>query len=99
MTVEPKILAILRIGILDSHIKGVIYLVDINGKKASLCHCQGLQSPVFQAQDEATAYNNSRDWFMNNYDGFVQVAKLEGDEEKLEINNFQKSIKECFKAN
>lgn len=99
MTVEPKILAILRIGILDSPIKGLIYLVDTSGEKAGLCYCQGLHSPVFQAQDEAEAYHSCRDWFMNNYDGFVQVSKLEGDEEKVEIKNFHKSIREQFIAN
>lgn len=99
MTVEPKILAILRIGILDSPIKGIIYLVDIAGSKAGLCHCQGLKSPVFKADNEANAYHDCRDWFMNNYDGFVQVSKLEGKEEVDEIKNFQQSIKGNFLAN
>lgn len=99
MTAEPKVLAILRIGILDSPIKGIIYLVDIGGQKSGLCLCQGLKSPVFKGVDETAAYHDCRDWFMNNYDGFVQVSKLEGKEEVDEIKNFQESVKASFLAN
>ena len=92
MSKEPFILAVLRISILDTPIKGVIYIVDFNDKKASLCYCRGLQSPIFQADDETEAYHKSRDWFMNNYDGFVQVSRLEGQEEieeKKRFNDFR----------
>ena len=97
MTADPKILAILRIGILDSPIKGIIYLVDIKGRKAGLCCCRGDQSPVFTASDETQAYHDCRDWFMNNYDGFVQVTKLEGAEEVEEMKKFQ-NFKSSFSA-
>ncbi len=95
MSNEPQIQAVLKIGILDSSIKGIIYLVDFKNKKASLCHCRGLSSPVFIAEDETDAYHQSRDWFMNNFDGFVQVAKLEGQEETLEMKNFDE-FKDAF---
>ena len=88
MSNEPQIQAVLKIGILDSSIKGIIYLVNFKNKKASLCHCRGLSSPVFIAEDQTDAYHQSRDWFMNNFDGFVQVAKLEGQEEIIEKKNF-----------
>ena len=98
MTAEPKILAILRIGILDSPIKGIIYLVDFAGSKSGLCTCRGHQSPVFQAEEETEVYHKCRDWFMNNYDGFVQVSKLEGPEELEEIKNFE-NVKKSFLVN
>ena len=97
MTADPKILAILRIGILDSPIRGTIYLVDLKDNKAGLCCCRGDKSPVFKADDETQAYHDCRDWFMNNYDGFVQVAKLEGAEEAEELKKFQ-SLKSSFVA-
>ena len=89
MSNDPQIQAVLRIAILDSSIKGVIYLVNFKNKKASLCHCRGLSSPVFITEDDTEAYHQSRDWFMNNFDGFVQVAKLEGHEETTEMKNFE----------
>ena len=95
MIPEPKILAILRIGILDSPIKGIIYLVDLHGQKAGLCTCRGHRSPVFKTEEEAAAYHECREWFMNNYDGFVQVAKLEGKEEAEEMRRFQ-DLKSSF---
>lgn len=98
MTSEPKILAILRIGILDSPIKGIIYLADFKGNKVGLCTCRGHQSPTFSASDETSVYHECREWFMNNYDGFVQVSKLEGREEQEELKRFH-TLKGSFSAN
>ena len=95
MSNNLTILAVLRINILDSPIKGVIYLVNYKTGKAALCSCRGHQSPVFEAQEEAEAYHQCREWFMNNYDGFIQVNKLEGDEEQQEIKRFE-TFKSCF---
>ncbi|MCM8537831.1 MAG: hypothetical protein NE334_17955 [Lentisphaeraceae bacterium] len=96
MTSAPTILAVLRINILDSPIKGVIYVVNHNGQISGLCTCRGHQSPVFQADNDTDAYHQCREWFMANYDGFIQVNKLEGDEEIQEIKKFKNFI-ECFK--
>ena len=95
MSNSPKVLAVLKINILDSPIKGVIYLLDYKGNKAGLCSCRGHQSPVFETETDTEAYHQCREWFMNNYDGFVQVNKLDGDEELQEIEKFQ-MLKSCF---
>jgi hypothetical protein len=95
MSVKPNILAVLRISILDSPINGAVYLFDYQGKKTSICHCRGATSPLFTAEDEAGAYHQSRDWFMNNFDGFVQVNKLEGQEEVEEKSKFESIFKMC----
>jgi hypothetical protein len=92
MPTIPKIIAILKINILDSPIKGIIYLVDLNGSKAALCHCRGHQSPVFTGSDETQVFQDSKEWFMNNYDGFIQVNKLEGAEESEQISKFKDFI-------
>lgn len=95
MSNTPKILAVLRISILDTPIRGAIYLFDYKGQKSSLCHCRGSQSPLFTAAEETEVYHLSRDWFMNNYDGFVQVNKLEGQEELDEKGKFDNFFKMC----
>ena len=70
-------------------------MLSYKNSKASLCSCRGHQSPVFEADEETEAYHLSREWFMNNYDGFVQVKKLDGDEETQEIKRF-KDLLSCF---
>ena len=92
---NPKIVAVLKINILDSPIKGIIYLVAHKNHFAGICLCRGHKSPVFDANTESESYHQCREWFMSNYDGFVQVNKLSGDEELEEIKRFE-SLKSYF---
>jgi hypothetical protein len=88
MAQVPEILAVLRISIIDSPTRGVIYLAKINQKTFSLCTCRGKLSPVFIGIDESSVYHLAREWFMEQFDGFVKVVKLEEDEEREELKKF-----------
>ena len=95
MQKDPTIIAVLRINILDSPIKGIIYLLNYKEGNAGICFCRGHKSPIFEAETDTDAYHQCREWFMSNYDGFVQVNKLTGDEEQQEIKRFE-DLKSCF---
>ena len=92
---NPTIIAVLKINILDSPIKGTIYLLNYKERFAGICICRGHKSPVFETDSDTDAYHQCREWFMANYDGFVQVNKLSGDEEQQEIKRFE-DLKSCF---
>ncbi len=88
MAQVPEILAVLRISIIDSPTRGVIYIFKKNQKYFSICTCRGKVSLIFNGIDESTVYHLARDWFMEQYDGFVKVVKLEDDEEREELKKF-----------
>ena len=89
---KPHIIAILSIRIADSPVKGLIYILEHNSKKAAFCTCRGQTSDVYFSEEEAESYHLCREWFMDKFDGFVQTRKLEGDEEIQAINDFKEFI-------
>lgn len=95
MKSKPLINAVLSIGIADSPLKGVIYILEHNDQKAAICECRGSHSEIYYADEEPVVYHQCRDWFMDNYDGFVQVRKLEGEEENQAIDDFEE-LKNLF---
>ena len=95
MEKQPNITAVLSIRIADTPLKGLIYILDHKNQKAAVCTCRGKNSEVFYSEEESEAYHSCRDWFMDNFDGFVQVSKLEGDEEFRAKRDFE-DLKSLF---
>ena len=85
---NPLIVAVISIRIADSPVKGLIYIIEHNSKKGGFCTCRGQNSEVFYSSEEPEIYHSCKDWFMDNFDGFVQTKKLEGDDELQAIKDF-----------
>ena len=97
MSNSPEIAVSLTISVMDTPIKGTIFLLTWKGDKASICHCRGKISPVFTGGDETSLYQDCREWFMDHFDGFVKVAKNDdADAEKAcrLFDDIKKSISE-----
>ena len=82
MNNEPQIAVSLTISIMDTLIKGTVFLLSWKGEKAALCSCRGKTSNLFTDGDETSLYQDCREWFMEHFDGFVKITKNEGQEEK-----------------
>ena len=88
--------AILKIEIVDKPIQGYIYLLNWQGQKAAVCFCRDKYSSVCVGEEEEKLYFSCREWFMEQFDGFVKVEKLVGDEENKGRAKF-KEIAHLFK--
>ncbi len=84
-----EISAVLQISILDTPISGTLYLGKFQKMNFSFCTCRGKNSPIFKGEEESSVYHLAREWFMEQFDGFVKVVKLEGNKELEEIKKFQ----------
>ena len=92
-----KMRQILEISILDSAIKGNIYLGEYEKKIYSLCTVRSEQSPLFIKEEEHEAYHAAREWFTEQFDGFVHTEALGYTDSSPEVKEFRKIIgKELF---
>ena len=88
MNNAPQVAVSLTISILDSPIKGTIFLLNWKGEKASFCTCRGLVSPLFTDGDETSLNHDCREWFLEQFDGFVNIKKNEGPEAEKALQLF-----------
>ena len=93
----PQIAVSLTISIMDTPIKGTIFLLLWKGENASICICRGKISPLYTGGDETSLYQDCREWFMENFDGFVKIKKNESplsEQAQLLFEDLKKTVAE-----
>ena len=84
-----------KIQILDSPIEGTIFFASTENHHLCFCNTREIDSPIFEAQKEAEIYHACRDWFMEQYDGFVTVEKIDNFQEDSEFfKDFKNRMKQ-----
>lgn len=78
------LVAAAEISIMDSYEKGVILIFKMAEHSFSaVCVSGRTCSPLFKASTEREPYGDCREWFSEQYDGFLQVDTLKLEDERI----------------
>lgn len=68
---------VVKIRMIDTPHEGEIFLASGEDEHYSFCSTMDGESPLFSDKSEVDIYHMCRDWFADQYDGFLEIEKVE----------------------